>query len=77
MGRLISDRMTYRNHYMCSGEASSTIVLCQILGSVSFTVISPLYTKYLSMIKPLIQKVSISLPSIVFNCSVLLVVFLI
>ena len=24
MGRLISDRMCYRNHYMCSGEATST-----------------------------------------------------
>ena len=24
MGRLISDRMSYRNHYMCSGEATST-----------------------------------------------------
>ena len=23
MGRLISDRMSYRNHYMCSGEATS------------------------------------------------------
>ena len=23
MGRLISDRMSYRNHYMCSGEAIS------------------------------------------------------
>ena len=23
MGRLISDRMFYRNHYMCSGEATS------------------------------------------------------
>ena len=22
MGRLISDRMSYRNHYMCSGEAT-------------------------------------------------------
>ena len=25
VGRLISDRMSYRNHYMCSGEATSTI----------------------------------------------------
>ena len=24
MGRLISDRMSYRNHYMCSGHATST-----------------------------------------------------
>ena len=24
VGRLISDRLTYRNHYMCSGEATST-----------------------------------------------------
>ena len=23
MGRLISDGMSYRNHYMCSGEATS------------------------------------------------------
>ena len=23
MGRLIYDRMSYRNHYMCSGEATS------------------------------------------------------
>ena len=23
MGRLVSDRMSYRNHYMCSGEATS------------------------------------------------------
>ena len=23
MGRLISDRMSYRNHYMCGGEATS------------------------------------------------------
>ena len=23
MGRLISDRMAYRNHYMCGGEATS------------------------------------------------------
>ena len=23
-GRLISDRMSYKNHYMCSGEATST-----------------------------------------------------
>ena len=23
MGRSISDRMSYRNHYMCSGEATS------------------------------------------------------
>ena len=23
VGRLISDRMSYRNHYMCSGEATS------------------------------------------------------
>ena len=23
MGRLIGDRMSYRNHYMCSGEATS------------------------------------------------------
>ena len=23
LGRLISDRMSYRNHYMCSGEATS------------------------------------------------------
>ena len=23
MGRLISDRMLYRNHYMCSGETTS------------------------------------------------------
>ena len=23
MGRLISDRISYRNHYMCSGEATS------------------------------------------------------
>ena len=23
MGRLISDKMSYRNHYMCSGEATS------------------------------------------------------
>ena len=25
MGRSISDRMSYRNHYMCSGEATSII----------------------------------------------------
>ena len=25
MGRLISDRMSYRNHYMCSGEATSVM----------------------------------------------------
>ena len=24
MGRSISDRLSYRNHYMCSGEATST-----------------------------------------------------
>ena len=24
MGRLISERMSYRNHYMCSGEATSS-----------------------------------------------------
>ena len=24
MGRLISDRMSYRNHYMCSGEATNS-----------------------------------------------------
>ena len=24
VGRSISDRMSYRNHYMCSGEATST-----------------------------------------------------
>ena len=24
MGRSISDRMSYRNHYICSGEATST-----------------------------------------------------
>ena len=23
VGRLISDRLSYRNHYMCSGEATS------------------------------------------------------
>ena len=23
VGRLVSDRMSYRNHYMCSGEATS------------------------------------------------------
>ena len=27
MGRSISDRMSYRNHYMCSGEATSTYYL--------------------------------------------------
>ena len=26
MVRLISDRMSYRNHYMCSGEANSIIL---------------------------------------------------
>jgi len=26
VGRLISDRMSYRNHYMCSGEATSIII---------------------------------------------------
>ena len=25
MGRLISDRVSYKNHYMCSGEATSVI----------------------------------------------------
>ena len=27
MGRLIIDRMSYRNHYMCSGEATSKTYL--------------------------------------------------
>ena len=27
MGRLIRDRMSYRNHYMCSGEATSIRLL--------------------------------------------------
>ena len=27
MGRLISDKMSYRNHYMCSGEATTPIVV--------------------------------------------------
>ena len=26
VGRLISDRMSYRNHYMCSGEATSILL---------------------------------------------------
>ena len=26
MGRLISDMMSYRNHYMCSGEATSIYI---------------------------------------------------
>ena len=26
VGRLISDRMSYRNHYMCSGQATSTYI---------------------------------------------------
>ena len=26
VGRFISDRMSYRNHYMCSGEATSMII---------------------------------------------------
>ena len=32
VGRLIkSDRMSYRNHYMCSGEATSKILIYQFV----------------------------------------------
>ena len=31
VGRLISDRMPYRNHYTCSGEATSTAFYCNSL----------------------------------------------
>ena len=33
VGRLISDRMSYRNHYMCSGEATSTILTCYTIST--------------------------------------------
>ena len=34
MGRLISDRMSYRNHYMCSGEATSLSIKAAVCQSV-------------------------------------------
>ena len=47
MGRLISDRMSYRNHYICSGEATSVlyftinithnIIFCWILEIILFS----------------------------------------
>ena len=34
VGRLISDRMSYRNHYMCSGEATSIMKSTNIFSLV-------------------------------------------
>ena len=36
MGSLISDRMSYRNHYMCSGETTSKFKDRMILGYLYF-----------------------------------------
>ena len=42
MGRLISVRMSYKNHYMCSGEATSYIKV------VSFEVVTNLADIYVT-----------------------------
>ena len=36
MGRSISDRMSYRNHYMCSGEATSSHYFSKLYEVVCF-----------------------------------------
>ena len=33
LGRLISDRMSYKNHYMCSGKATSIVLYNQMFST--------------------------------------------